>query len=115
MSNIMGGPHPDDCECHLCSTRHKEREDAYRAMRPTATSRYQRPHQQPPRPQSIRDPEKPTSSYEQEQIQRCFRLPRWASVVVSRCAEDLGQSDSAVMRAWVMDAASEWLKDQGEV
>jgi hypothetical protein len=76
---------------------------------------YQHRQKQPPRPQSIRNPAKDERDPDQAMIQRCFRLPRWASVVVSRCAEEMGQSDAAVMRAWLMDAASEWIKAQEEV
>ena len=44
-----------------------------------------------------------------EPVQRTFRVPRWVFRAMQKAAEQAGEPDSAIGRAWLMDAAEQWL------
>jgi hypothetical protein len=112
--NKMGSPHECNCACDLCKAHREYRDEVFRqigaAQQPGITARHQHRHQEPQRALGIRrvverDPK-------QEWVQKSFRIPRWVSDAILQCAEIHHQSESAVIRAWLMDAATEWLKTQ---
>jgi hypothetical protein len=76
---------------------------------------YQRPHNEPARPQSIRN----SITYEPDRqnmpVQKCCRVPRWVSEAILQFAEIHNQSESAVMRTALMDFASGLLENKDRV
>lgn len=46
-------------------------------------------------------------------VQRTCRMPRWVLRTLQRQAEEAGEPEAAVIRAWLMDAAEAWLSAHG--
>lgn len=70
--------------------------------------RYQDPRKTGgPEPFSGRDTRGPDPQW--EPVQRTYRVPRWAYRALQTAAERAGSSEAAICRAWIMDAAEQWL------
>lgn len=78
----------------------------------TGTQRYQRWVKQQKGPQY--PPLVHGEPNEWEAVQTVGRVPRWVLTALKRAAEQAGEPNAAVMRAWLMDAAEQWLRAHGD-
>lgn len=82
-------------------------------MSPALSHRWQRPPQNPPAVTPCHPHVVTRAAARLQPVQRAFRMPRWVYDLVRQCAAATGESESAVLRAWVTDAAESWAATAG--